>query len=60
MSPKFRCHHDTQVNNTAKYTKYSWRERGYFLRDIISPSDVNKTDKTQASLEVAHESPLNF
>ena len=25
--------------------------------DIISPSGVNKTDKTQASLEFAHESP---
>ena len=60
MSLKFRCHHDSQVNDTAKYTKYSWRERGYFLRDIISPSGVNKTDKTQASLEFAHESPLIF
>ena len=25
--------------------------------DIISPSGVNKTDKTQASPEFAHESP---
>ena len=26
--------------------------------DIISPSGVNKTDKTQASPEFAHESPF--
>ena len=28
------------------------------MRDIISPSGVNKTDKTQASPEFAHESPF--
>ena len=58
MNPKFRCHHDTQVSNTAKYAKYSWQKRGYFIRDIISPSGVNKTDKTQAIPEFAHESPF--
>ena len=29
-----------------------------FIRDIISPSGVNKTDKTQASPEFVHESPV--
>ena len=29
-----------------------------FIRDIISPSGVNKTDKTQASPEFAHDSPV--
>ena len=28
------------------------------MRDIISPSGVNKTDKTQASPEFAHVSPF--
>ena len=28
----------------------------YFIRDIISPSAVNKTDKTQAIPEFAHAS----
>ena len=31
-----------------------------FRRDIISPRGVNKTDKTQASSEFAHESPLFY
>ena len=34
MSPNFGVKHDTQVKNTAKYPKYSRRERGYFIRDI--------------------------
>ena len=51
MSPKFGVKHDTQVKNTAKYAKCSWRERGYFIRDNISPSGVNRTDNTQASPE---------
>ena len=42
-TPNFGVKHDTQVKNTAKYAKYSWRERGYFIRDIISPSCGNKT-----------------
>ena len=42
-APNFGVKHDTQVKNTAKYAKYSWRERGYFIRDIISPSCGNKT-----------------
>ena len=29
-----------------------------FIGDIMTPSGVNKTNKTQASLEVAHESPF--
>ena len=29
-----------------------------FIRDIISPGGVNKTDKTQASPEFADESPV--
>ena len=27
MSPKFSVRYDTQVKNTAKDTKYGWRER---------------------------------
>ena len=54
MSPKFGVKHDTQVKNTAKYAKCSWRERGYFIRDNISPSGVNRTDNTQASPEFTH------
>ena len=42
MSPKFDVKPNTQVKNTAKYAKYSWRERAYFIGDIISPSGVNK------------------
>ena len=38
--------------------KYSWHERGYFIRDIISPSGVNKSDKKQASSEFTHASPF--
>ena len=29
-----------------------------FIMDIISPSRVNKTDKTQGRSEFAHESPF--
>ena len=29
-----------------------------FIMDIISPSGVNKTDKTQGRSEFAHESPF--
>ena len=53
MSPKFGVKHDTQVKNTDKCAKHSWRERLYFIRDIISASGVNRTDKTQASPEFA-------
>ena len=42
MSPKFGVKRNTQVKNTAKYAKCSWRERGNCLRDIISQSGVNK------------------
>ena len=35
----------------------NWRERGYLIRDIISPRCVNKTDKNQASPELVHLSP---
>ena len=42
MSPKFGIKRNTQVKTTAKYGKHSWRERGYFIGDIISPSGVNK------------------
>ena len=41
MSPKFGVKHDTQVKSTAKYAKYSSRKRGYFIRDIVTPSGVN-------------------
>ena len=33
-------------------------EKEDLIRDIISPSGVNTTDKTQASSEFAHESPF--
>ena len=38
--------------------KYSWHERGYFIRDIISPRGVNKSDIKQASSEFTHASPF--
>ena len=41
VSPKFGVKHDTQVKSAAKYAKYSSRKRGYFIRDIVSPSGVN-------------------
>ena len=44
--------------NTAKYMQNTnWPERGYFIRDIISPSCVNKTDKNQASPELVYLLP---
>ena len=59
-APNFGVKHDTQVKNTAKYAKFSWRERGYFIRDIISPSCGNKTQwlKNKQALNLPIHRPL--
>ena len=49
MTPKWKIQPNTQNTVDGKED---------FIMDIISPSGVNKTDKTQASPEFAHESPF--
>ena len=58
MTPKFRC----QARRPSEKYRQICRQNTVdgkedFIMDIISPSGVNKTDKTQASPEFAHESP---
>ena len=58
MTPKFRCQ---ARRPSEKYSQICQQNtvdgKEDFIMEIISPSGVNKTDKTQASPEFAHESP---
>ena len=48
----------TTTATAVKYATYSSGERGYFIREIISPGGVKKTDEMQASPGFAHASAI--
>ena len=58
MTPKFRCQARRPSEKYSQICRQNTVDgKEDFIMDIISPSGVNKTDKTQASPEFAHESP---